>query len=200
MKTGWLLVAFLALLVTTSGTPGCDNGTILEPEPVTEPHTTPTPEVSDSDKEVPADSISGGFNFNLIFRYGVMSKNILDTFQGTFSKDMVRDPSITIDLSLSQEEMDSIYQKMVEIDFFNYPDEFKVPVPPDGLVQIVTPYSSYYFRVKYGSEIKELRWKDEIKNENIKADKLRELIKLIRDIIESKEEYQKLPEPTSGYL
>ena len=59
---------------------------------------------------------------------------ILDTFKGTYTKDMVMDPSITVPLSLSEEEMDRIYQKMVEIDFFNYPDKFSVSVPPGELL------------------------------------------------------------------
>ena len=170
MRKSWLIIAGLVLVAVLLGTAGCNT---------------------------PA---SGESAFSLIFRYGVTARNELNTFEGTFTKDMVSDPSITVDLSLSEEEMDSIYQKMVEIDFFDYPDEFSVPTHPDGLVHIVTPYSSYYFKVKYGSKIKELWWEDEIKNENVEADRLRELIKLIRDIIESKEEYQKLPKPTSGYL
>lgn len=139
-------------------------------------------------------------DFNLIFKYGVGAKNELNTFKGTYTRDMILDPSITVKLSLSEEELDSIYQKMVEIDFFEYPDRFSVPIPPDGMVIMVTPYSSYYFKVKYDFKIKELWWEDEIKNENIEADKLRELIKLIRDIIESKEEYKQLPPPRGGYL
>ena len=53
-------------------------------------------------------------------------------------------------------------------------------------------------RVSY--RVKELRWEDEVVKEDEKADKLRGLIKLIRDIIESKEEYKELPEPRSAYL
>ena len=139
-------------------------------------------------------------DFNLIFKYGVGAKNELNTFEGTHTRDMIMDPSITVDLSLSKEELDSIYQKMEAIDFFEYPDRFSVPIPPDGRVIMVTPYYSYYFKVKYDSKIKELWWEDEIKNENMEADKLRELIKLIRDIIESKEEYKQLPPPRGGYL
>ena len=41
---------------------------------------------------------------------------------------------------------------------------------------------------------------DEILNENEEANRLRELIQLIRDIIENKPEYRELPEPTSGYM
>ncbi len=139
-------------------------------------------------------------NFNLVFKYGVGAMNELNTFKGAYTKDMVVDPSITVNLPLSKEELHRIYQKMIEIDFFNYPDKFSISVPPEELVGMVTPYQSYYFWVEYDSKIKELSWGDNITNEDEKAEKLRELIKLIIDIIESKEEYKKLPEPRGGYL
>ena len=136
---------------------------------------------------------------NLIFRYGVQSRNELNTFQGTYTKDMIVDPPITVNLLLSREELDRIYQKMVEIDFFDYPDEFSVLVLPWMPTGEVTPYSSYYFKVEYDSAIKELWWEDKITNRDEKADKLRELIDLIRDTVESKEEYGNLPLPRGGY-
>ena len=144
--------------------------------------------------------VSLEFEFNFIFKYGVTGRNILDTYQGTFTKDMVTAPGITTDLTLTVEEMDSIYLKMVEIDFFHYPEEFKVIVPEGELTGTVTPYSSYYFEVEYGPDIKILAWEDEITNPDAKADRLRELINLIIGIIESKAEYQALPEPSGGYL
>ena len=82
-------------------------------------------------------------NFNLIFKYGVGAKNELNTFEGTYTKDMVMDPSITVNLSLSKEELDRIYKKIVEINFFGYPDQFSVFVPPGQSVGMVTPYYSY---------------------------------------------------------
>jgi hypothetical protein len=147
-----------------------------------------------------ADNTSPKSDFNFIFQYGVTGGNELDTFQGTYTKDMVIDPPITINLSLSKEEMGSIYQKMLEIDFFNYPDDFTVTVPPGELTGMVTPYSSYYFMVESKSGEKELKWEDKITNPDEKAGKLRELITLIRSMIESKEEYKQLPEAKSGYL
>ena len=113
-------------------------------------------------------------NLNLIFRYGIGARNELDTFQGTYTKDMIRDLPITVNLALSEEEMDRIYQKMVEINFFNYPDQFSVSVPIGEPTGMVTPYASYYFKVDYNSQIKELRWEDKITNPNEKADRLRE--------------------------
>ena len=139
-------------------------------------------------------------NFNLIFKYGVGAWNELNTFEGTYTKDMVVDPSIAVNLSLSNDELGRIYQKMIEIDFLNYPDRFSVFVPLGGAVVNMTPHSSYYFRVEYDSKVKELWWNDGIINRDEKAEKLRELIRLIIDIIESKEEYKKLPSPRGGYI
>jgi hypothetical protein len=170
MKRGLLAAVSLVLLLGLSGSFGCDNRT------------------------------AGESNFNLIFKYGVGARNELDMFKGTYTKDMVNDPSVTVPLSLSQEEMDRIYQKMVEIDFFDYPDRFSVAVPLGELTGMVTPYSSYYFKIEYNSRIKELWWDDKITNKDEKADRLRELIRLIKDIVEVKEEYKKLPEPSGGYL
>ncbi len=89
---------------------------------------------------------------------------------------------------------------MVEINFFDYPDDFSVSVPSGEVVTGITPYSSYYFKVKHDSKIKELWWDDDITNRDEKAEKLRELIELIRNIIETKEEYTKLPTPRGGYV
>jgi hypothetical protein len=147
-----------------------------------------------------AENTSQESDFNFIFKYGFSGRNTLDTFKGTFTKDMVLDAPITIELRLSQEEMNSIYQKMVEIDFFNYPDKFSVTVPSGVPETRVMPYSTYFFKVTYNGRTKELLWHEKVTNSEEGADKLRELINLIRNIIESKEEYKKLPEPKSGYL
>ena len=170
MRKVFLLAGVLALVASFSGMAGCD-------EPRTE--------------------VSG---FNLVFKYGITARNALDTLEGTYTKDMVADPPVTIELSLSENEKEDIYKKMVEIEFFNYPDEFSVSVPPGELTGIVTPYNSYYFKVEYDSRIKELLWDDEITNQDEQADRLRDLVMFIRNIIESKEEYKELPEPTSAYL
>jgi hypothetical protein len=139
-------------------------------------------------------------SFNFSLKYGINARNEIDTYNNQYTKDMVVDPSVTIGFILTQEDMDLIYTKMVEIDFFNYPEHFSVEKPKNGIVGIVTPYSSYYFNVKYGTDNKELWWDDEITNPDAKATSLRELITLIKNIIQVKEEYKALPEPSSGYL
>jgi len=68
VKKGRLILASLASVAVLLGTIGCG---------------APTP--SDS-------------NFNLIFKYGVGAKNEFNTFKGTYTKDMVMDPSVTVNL------------------------------------------------------------------------------------------------------
>jgi hypothetical protein len=149
----------------------------------------------------PADTgLPSGTGFNFSLRYGVNARNEIDTFNGKFTKDMVADPPVTIDFSLTPEEMDRICAKMAEIDFFCYPPDFAVSVPAGGLVSMVTPFSTYIFKVQKDSSITKLRWEARITNPDEKADKLKELINLIIGIIEAKEEYKALPKPTSGYL
>lgn len=141
-------------------------------------------------------------NFDLIFKYGYgpEPKNELNTFNGMFTKDMTLEPSITVNLVLSQQEMDKIYQDMKEIDFFDYPDVFAATVTPGSTVMGVTPYLRFYFKVNYNSQIKELYWEDEIQNDDLQASKLRWLSLSIKNLIESKEEYKKLPSPKSRYM
>ena len=65
---------------------------------------------------------------------------------------------------------------------------------------MVTPFSSYHIMVySHGVVVKELYWDDEIFNKDEKADALRELFSLIIEIIESKPEVKRMPQPRAGY-
>ena len=178
------LITILSLIFLATAFAGCAE-TISPVIPKTT-HSVPPPASDES--------------FNLIFRFGVTAGNVLDTYQDKFTKDMIEDPPITIDLRLTETEMDRIYQKMVEIDFFNYPERFMITLPPGESTSIIIPFSIYYFKVEKGSQIKILQWDDRITNPDEKADNLRELIDLIKNIIAWKDEYRKLPPPKGGYL
>lgn len=133
--------------------------------------------------------------FGFIFRYGVDAKNVLNTFEHKYIKDMVVDPQITIDLQLTNKQMVSIYQKLREIDFFNYPEDYN----PEGSGGI-TPFSTFEFEVKAGKLSKKIHWDDVHLSKTRDAKKMRELIGLIIKMIEDSPEYKKLPEPRGGYL
>jgi hypothetical protein len=146
-----------------------------------------------------SNNITQQLDFNFIFKYGVSGKNTLNTFQGTFIKDMGADPAIAIELKLTPEEQKTIFEKMTEMDFFGYPDKFSIDVADNETKVERIPYPSYLFKVQNGGKVRELLWHDKYFNSDARGDKLKELINLIINIIESKEEYQKLPEPREGY-
>ena len=57
---------------------------------------------------------------NMIFKYGAGPiKNVLDTYQCNFTKDMVCDPPVLTSLILTKGELDSIYSLMLQMDFLN---------------------------------------------------------------------------------
>jgi hypothetical protein len=131
-------------------------------------------------------------NFNFVFRD---DGHEMDTFTGIFSKFIYLEngPPAVTNIVLSPDEMHTIYQKMIDIDFFGYPDYFKVEIPEGSPTGMVTPANTFYFKVKNNSTFKELHWTDSITNPDPRADNLRSLIKLIRDIFMSKDEYKQLP-------
>ncbi len=144
-------------------------------------------------------------NFSLVFEYGVggaPTKNVLDTARGTFTKDMIMDPPVTVKLKLSDDDLDRIRSKMSEINFWDYPDIFEPEPRADGTGMGVTPYSSYYFKVERNGEVKEVTWENRYlySDESSRAKNLKDLAQFIWGIITSADEYKALPEPRGGYM
>ena len=134
-------------------------------------------------------------DFELIVRYGVGARNELNTFNGTYTHDMIIDPPITTNLTLTIEEKWPTLQRIEEMDFFNLPSSF--PVNPH---MWVTPQVDYYIKVQNGSQTKEVSWNDNSLVESSIENSLDQLVIHIRGVIEQKLEYKALPTPNGGYL
>jgi len=138
---------------------------------------------------------------DLIFIYGVRGNrhnpvNRLDTFNNTFTKDMVRDPSITFELEISDEDLTHMVEKMDEIGFYNYPSQYTPKVAHGG----VTPYITYELQVyRYGVLVISVRMDTDILSEDDETRNLRSLFGLIIKVIENSEAFKNSPKPTSGY-
>jgi hypothetical protein len=135
---------------------------------------------------------------NLKFSYGVDAKNVLNTFENTYTRDLILDGTTTVPFTLSDGELDRISETMSEIGFFGYPEHFAVAA--GDTASFIMPYSTYEFVVSYQSTTKCFHWSDSIVSDDTAAVRLRELIQLIKGIIESKSEYSQLPPPRGGYL
>lgn len=132
--------------------------------------------------------------FNMEFRYGVGAKNILNTFEGSFTKDMVIGEPVIIPFKLSPEQIKNIYKKMIDIDLFSYPQNYN---PINNY--FITPFDTYYFKVQTSSGIKEITWEDEHMVQDKKSKQLRELIMLIKDYIQDTSQFKNLPPARGGY-
>ncbi len=181
-----LIVVIVAIIVAGGYFVLSKKSIMLTSSPTPSPTSTLTPTPSPSPKSTPQST-----SFNLIFRYGVGAKNELNTFAQTYTKDKVMDPSVTIKLRLTDNELAGIYQKLNNLKLFNESTK-----PIEGNV-MVTPCSSYYLKVQINSEQKELSWNN---CQGRVSDKFQQFTSYIIQIIGSKEEYKKLPTPQGGYL
>ena len=129
-------------------------------------------------------------DFEFIFSYGVMNKNILNTFEGTYTKDLVIDGGITTELKVTKDEKQKIYTYMKDIGLFQYAEKI------EGMN--IEPASGYSFEIQYNGKRKWIEWIGEFTN-NKRDLEFKELTKMIQEIIKSKEEYKALPSPNGYY-
>jgi hypothetical protein len=140
-------------------------------------------------------------NFGFIFEFGSCSMDKLDTFKGEFTQDRVVEPPITIPLELSNEQITTIYEKMVEIKVTRYPEVFEVPKPVFGeVVMISSPYN-YALSAQNGESRISIRWTDDIvQPTTVKADRLRKLFQLIIQMVREHPDYRQLPKVNFGCI
>jgi hypothetical protein len=122
--------------------------------------------------------------------------NVLDTTKDTLAHTPLGDTiSITISLRLTNDELESVYQKAISISFFDYPSKFVIP--DYQVLGYQSGISSYQLSMTNGVMTNSVSWTDDTisKPSYTKADQLRELMYLIDKIIQSHPEIQLLPEP-----
>lgn len=143
-------------------------------------------------------------DFNIVLKYGVRPKNVIDTFEGTISKDMIIEDTITISYKFTDLQLESIYSTLQSISIEKYPNFFVSPYKQSEIREYggEDPYIIYDLYYMFNGELYNVRWEDSypgISLEDHMGDDLRSALNNIIDIIEDLEEYKKLPEPNSGY-
>jgi hypothetical protein len=155
--------------------------------PLRNPSATPSPATAATPAQPQA-------NFAFSFAFGTCSTDVLDTFEQTYTREIEPGESVSIPITLREAQMASIYRKMVEINFFDYPEVFQIPVKEGETVGMVTPAPSYRFTVRSGELTKTVTWTDEIIDPTSpQADALRELAQVLMQVIESHPDIQRLP-------
>jgi hypothetical protein len=139
-------------------------------------------------------------NFGFRLESGACYTDVLDTFNGTLTKDLISEPAFTIPFHLPHEQMIAVFEKMVQIGFFDYPAIFSIPTPRFNQAWVIqTPAERYHILVRNGTASKTLDWIDEIREpDSREAQNLRALFEIITDMISSSPEYQHLPARNGG--
>jgi hypothetical protein len=128
------------------------------------------------------------------YQYGFRDE--LNTFAGTYQKDLVLDGTVKVPFWLSAEEQDTILGKAMAVEFFSFPDTILAEA---GVCLDPNP-SPDVLRLEYGETEKTVLWSYPLDPASGYTGGLLELTSLIREVIESKAEYKRLPAARGGYL
>jgi hypothetical protein len=142
-------------------------------------------------------------DFGFILKYGVGAGNIVNTFEDTYTRDMIVEKDTTIDFTFSNEEMTEIKKMMIGINIMNYPEEFTPPMSDSSderFGRMVMPHPTYEIIVRIDGRRHEIIWHDSNESIASRAVKLRKMILRILKIIHNKEVIKNLPEPEGAYL
>ena len=178
----WLVIMLLQFSLIV----GCSSAQVSTTLP-------PVPTVAESNEQSET-------NFGFIFEYGTCSTNVLDTFKAEYIQDRsIYEPSITISLALSVEQMKEIRQKTYAIGLPQYPAVYVIPTPLDGVMSKITPAPHYKLTVVDGETITTVSWVDDITQPTApEADRLRELFEMIVKMIDEHPDFKKLPKLPFG--
>jgi hypothetical protein len=148
-------------------------------------------------------------NFAFIFEWRWCGTYILNTISDSLTVITVMSPptTTTIGFELSQQDLSTVYRKMVDIDLFSYPTNFSIQLPPD-VMRVYGISASYRFDIQNGEQRKVVRWEDQFDEprdmpwkaedsepSRTQATKLRELINFIVQLVRANPEFEKLPKP-----
>ncbi|NLC45114.1 MAG: hypothetical protein GX783_12645 [Clostridiales bacterium] len=141
-------------------------------------------------------------DLNFTLKYGVGAKNIINTYDSSYQKDLIAEGIEETELRFTDEEIQQIYNKMKTINILDYPSDYKPhysdnPKPDED--RTVEPHYTYILDMNIDGVTKNIVWVDSNYSETTEAKDLRDLFIYIDEVIRNKEEYKKLPEAVGGY-
>jgi hypothetical protein len=141
-------------------------------------------------------SIERSKRFGFIFVYKIQRDyDSLNTFTNIYSKKYA-DIDTSITFHLTDTQLDSIYAKIREIHFLNYPKDYKSKEIFVG----VQPHFSYYLKVCVDKYENELSIDADIMSKDSSTKNLSNLFSLIKRMIKSSPDYQKIRKPSYSPL
>ena len=136
-------------------------------------------------------------DFGFVAAYGVGARNQLDTFKGTFTKDIISQtkPNPTVELRLTSDELASLYQDLRTMRILGYPSNLDTTT---GMT--ASSPTSYRLRIRAGGTEKSISWGYGDFAGTPEAQALQDWFEKLRQMIEAKPEYQRMPPLEGGYM
>lgn len=127
--------------------------------------------------------------------------NELNTFEQTYTKDLVLDGYLTVDFWLTEAEQESIRNKLYVVNFFNFPDTLIYKIGSDSIMIRIEPDPGWQFLcVADENRDKIIYWRYPLPEGNEFVPRLVELKNMIITVIEGKPEYQAMPPSRGGHI
>lgn len=150
---------------------------------------------ANSSSQTMPDDMPDDFGFSVSFGYGM--KDEINTFNGTVTKDLIADGTVTVDLVLTDAEMLEVYKKMKEIGVTN-PKQF-TPKPIIGESCEQEPYEEDEWKIVIDGETIEHHISGKYCEPTEDAKQFYALRNFVFSKMKNKDEYIELPEASGGY-
>jgi hypothetical protein len=95
-------------------------------------------------------------DFNFIVQFGPQLKNEINTFKDTVTKDLISDGTVTASVSFTDKEMNTIYQKMKDINKMA-----PKKLVPDNTSCRQIPHGEGKWKIQLNGETQILNWNGE---------------------------------------
>ena len=144
-------------------------------------------------------------DFAFRLEYGLCTTDVLDTFEGVFVRDLgMRVSAVSIPLTLPQRSIDVVFQAVIAAHFFDYPADFRIKptsnctVTPNGgscggVSSVFAPADHYRLTVRSDGVSHTVSWHDSIAPSTEEANRLRDMLHVIIEMIRGLPEVQRLP-------
>ena len=136
-------------------------------------------------------------DFGFVASYGAYGKDRLDTFAGTFTKDIISQtkPNPTATLRLAADQMAALYQDLRAMEFQDFPDFLD---PGNTAVTASTP-TSYRLDIRADGVTKTVQFVHGDLPETEQAKAYVAWFEKLRGMIEGTPEYKQMPPLEGGY-
>jgi len=145
-------------------------------------------------------------DFDFSFSFGWGGLNVVDTYKGKLTKDLVMAGRETIDFTVSEEKMCEIYAVFLEYEIYDLPKDInKALVNDDEVMVWVSPECTYILTYTVRGKKKTITCDtvEALRSTKGMPDEVAHFIEfgdMLRDWVWNIQEYKDMPKPTGGYV